>query len=112
VWGHNILRRPGYSDSGQFYLYARRGIHRGWNTLYDVAAQKPIWIGMGGRLFSLGVWKLAIPAGGRAALTLLAAAFALLWLATLYPSLKGSPHKPSRSRHNPERRWPKQTSPR
>jgi hypothetical protein len=115
VWGHNILRQPGYSDFGQFYLYAWMGIHRGWNTLYDVAVQKPIWVGMGGRLFSLWypmvyppfiawlaapfallpfglavtlwslimlalfllVWRLAVPAGGRAALTLLAAAFAL-----------------------------------
>jgi glycosyl transferase family 87 len=52
-WGHDILRRPGYSDFGQFYLYAWMGIHRGWNTLYDVAVQRPIWEAMGGIHFSL-----------------------------------------------------------
>ncbi|HYS02318.1 MAG TPA: hypothetical protein VET82_08195 [Candidatus Eisenbacteria bacterium] len=41
-WGHNILRRPGYSDFGQFDLCAWMGIHRGWSTLYDVAVPKPI----------------------------------------------------------------------
>jgi hypothetical protein len=53
AWGHDIVRRPGYSDFGQFYLYAWMGIHRGWNTLYDVAVQRPIWEAMGGIHFSL-----------------------------------------------------------
>lgn len=52
-WGHDVLLRPGYSDFGQFYLYAWLGIHRGWNTLYDVAVQRPIWEAMGGTHFSL-----------------------------------------------------------
>jgi hypothetical protein len=42
VGGHTILRRPGDSDFGQFCLYAWMGIHQGWNTLSDVAVQKPI----------------------------------------------------------------------
>jgi hypothetical protein len=40
--GHTILRRPGDSDFGQFCRYAWMGIHQGWNTLSDVAVQKPI----------------------------------------------------------------------
>jgi hypothetical protein len=42
VWGHNILRRPGDGDFGPFDLDAWMGIHRGWNTRYDVAVPKPI----------------------------------------------------------------------
>jgi hypothetical protein len=52
-FGHDLFRRPGYSDFGQFYLYAWMGIHRGWNTLYDVAVQRPIWEALGGIHFSL-----------------------------------------------------------
>jgi hypothetical protein len=43
-----ILRRPGLADFGNYYLYARVGLHQGWNHLYDTAAQQHEWVGLGG----------------------------------------------------------------
>ncbi|HET9848783.1 MAG TPA: glycosyltransferase family 87 protein [Candidatus Dormibacteraeota bacterium] len=43
-----ILRRPGYSDFGLYYLYARVGLHQGWSHLYDAAAQHQEWLRVGG----------------------------------------------------------------
>ncbi len=46
-WGMT-LRRPGFADFGNYYLYARVGLHQGWNHLYDVGAQQQEWLRLGG----------------------------------------------------------------
>lgn len=46
-WGI-VLWRPGYADFGNYYLYARVGLHQGWNHLYDLAAQQQEWLRLGG----------------------------------------------------------------
>ncbi len=46
-WGYT-WRRLGYSDFGQYYLWARIGLHAGWNRLYDLAAQRHEWLALGG----------------------------------------------------------------
>lgn len=47
-WGKFALAHPGYADFGNYYLYARVGLHQGWNHLYDLAAQRREWLAMGG----------------------------------------------------------------
>jgi hypothetical protein len=47
-WGKFALVHPGYADVGNYYLYARVGLHQGWNHLYDLAAQRREWLMMGG----------------------------------------------------------------
>ena len=43
-----ILRRPGFADFGNYYLYARVGLNQGWSHLYDSAAQQQEWLKLGG----------------------------------------------------------------
>jgi glycosyl transferase family 87 len=47
-WGKFALVHPGYADFGNYYLYARVGLHQGWTHLYDLAAQRREWLTMGG----------------------------------------------------------------
>ncbi len=47
-WGYAPLRRPGYSDFGNYYLYARMGVRDGWGTLYNLAVQRHEWLALGG----------------------------------------------------------------
>lgn len=42
------LWRPGFADFGNYYLYARVGLHQGWNHLYDTGAQQQEWMRLGG----------------------------------------------------------------
>ncbi|HYY45941.1 MAG TPA: glycosyltransferase family 87 protein [Candidatus Angelobacter sp.] len=46
-WGMTLWH-PGFSDFGNYYLYARVGLHQGWNHLYDTAAQQQEWLRLGG----------------------------------------------------------------
>ncbi len=46
-WGI-VLWRPGYADFGNYYLYAKVGLHQGWSHLYDLAAQRQEWLRLGG----------------------------------------------------------------
>jgi hypothetical protein len=46
-WGITLWR-PGFADFGNYYLYARVGLHQGWSHLYDVGAQHTEWLKMGG----------------------------------------------------------------
>ena len=46
-WGMTLWR-PGFADFGNYYLYARVGLHHGWNHLYDAAAQQQEWLRLGG----------------------------------------------------------------
>lgn len=46
-WGMT-LRRPGFADFGNYYLYARVGLHQGWTHLYDATAQQQEWLRLGG----------------------------------------------------------------
>ncbi len=46
--GWTPLLRPGYTDFGSYYVYARMGLHAGWHTLYDLAVQRQEWLAMGG----------------------------------------------------------------
>ncbi len=47
-WGSFVLRHPGFADFGNYYLYARVGLHQGWSRLYDLAAQQHEWLRLGG----------------------------------------------------------------
>src|SRR5207302_8824777 len=47
-WGKFILRHPGYSDFANYYVYARVGLHAGWNRLYDLGAYRQEWLNFGG----------------------------------------------------------------
>jgi len=47
-WGSFVLRHPGFADFGNYYLYARVGLHQGWSRLYDLAAQQQEWLRLGG----------------------------------------------------------------
>lgn len=46
-WGL-FLHLPGYTDFGDYYLYAQMGLHQGWSTLYDVAIEQREWQALGG----------------------------------------------------------------
>jgi hypothetical protein len=46
-WGI-YLHRPGYTDFGDYYLYASMGLHHGWNTLYHLAVEQQEWQALGG----------------------------------------------------------------
>jgi len=46
-WGL-FLHLPGYTDFGDYYLYARMGLHDGWSTLYDVTVEQREWQALGG----------------------------------------------------------------
>lgn len=46
-WGLG-LQRPGYTNFGDYYLYARMGVHDGWSTLYDPAVEQHEWQALGG----------------------------------------------------------------
>jgi len=46
-WGYTV-HRLGYSDFGQYYLWARIGWHDGWSQLYDLAVQRREWQALGG----------------------------------------------------------------
>src|ERR1700745_749312 len=46
--GKFILAHPGFSDFASYYIYARVGLHQGWNHLYDLAAQRQEWFRLGG----------------------------------------------------------------
>ena len=46
-WGI-YLHLPGYTDFGDYYLYASMGLHHGWNTLYDLAVEQQEWQALGG----------------------------------------------------------------
>ena len=46
--GKFILVHPGFSDFASYYVYARVGLHQGWNHLYDLAAQQQEWLRLGG----------------------------------------------------------------
>lgn len=48
LWGSFILRHPGFADFGSYYVYARVGLHQGWNRLYDLAAERQEWLALGG----------------------------------------------------------------
>jgi hypothetical protein len=46
-WGW-FLHLPAYLDFGNYYLYARMGMHDGWNTLYDLTVEYREWLSLGG----------------------------------------------------------------
>lgn len=48
TWGKFILAHPGFADFGSYYVYARVGLHHGWDRLYDLAAQRQEWLALGG----------------------------------------------------------------
>jgi hypothetical protein len=93
-WGYTPWVRPGYSDFGQYYLWARIGLHAGWNHLYDLAVQRHEWLALGGS--NTIVWYpnvdtppqawlvaplalLPLPLGYAIWMLLIASAFLLTW---------------------------------
>jgi hypothetical protein len=46
-----ILRRPLEGDFALYYIFARIGLHHGWGSLYDLAAQRQEWHALGPTLF-------------------------------------------------------------
>jgi hypothetical protein len=49
-WGYSV-HRLAYGDFGQYYLWARIGLHAGWSRLYEQAAQFHEWQALGGDTF-------------------------------------------------------------
>ncbi len=47
-WGKFILGLPGNSDFANYYVYARVGLHAGWDKLYDLASYRQEWLALGG----------------------------------------------------------------
>lgn len=54
-WGYT-LHRLGYSDFGQYYLWARIGLHAGWNRLYDLTIQRQEWQALVGAGTTVAWW--------------------------------------------------------